>query len=132
VNKLITGASRMMTAGIAGKILADVYPARLEEAKLNYQLALDAKIKEYRDAKKDPSVLLTPGTPEYFGEFNKVISFLPDPKEMIAREAAKGQATRQITGAPPLERQARPTYPTAVNPQTGETLILKEGKWQKP
>lgn len=48
-----------------------------------------------------------------------------------AVSAGKGREGT-VTGSSSRVKTPEPQYPTATNPKTGEKMILKDGKWQKP
>lgn len=78
----------------------------------------------------DPYQLYTFGAKDYAG--NKIPGFVGSFEQRL-------QSTLDLlrpgeTAMPPVTGRpaARPAAPAIVNPTTGERLILKDGKWQKP
>ncbi len=53
-----------------------------------------------------------------------------DARQLIMKNKPKGVPTPSWLGG--ASTSATNSYPKAVNPKTGETLIFKDGKWQKP
>ncbi len=109
-------ASSMLTHSILGSS----QPEMALEAGLRFRADLEARIAKYREAGKDPRDLITPGKPDYALAPARVMSFLSPPSTAVT---TPGGAAVAIPAA---------AYPEARNPQTGERLIYKGGKWQKP
>lgn len=119
----VTLASQMLTRSMVGQIQPEI----ALEAGLRFRTDLEARIADYRTKGKDPRDLLTPGKPDYMLTPARVASFLPTGAATVAAEAAKVQGV-----GPAPEPEKVPGLPTAVNPKTGEKLVYKGGKWQKP
>ena len=94
-----------------------------------FNMELDRKVQEYRSLNKDPRLLLD--------DTNKDSPLYPHTLRTFfrpARAAVAAEATRML-GANPGATGTwgdNPRYPEAVNPKTGEKMIFKDGKWQKP
>lgn len=59
------------------------------------------------------------------------------PKVLAEKEAAfrhdyRAFMSKEENSQAPQSPSGTQNFPTAVNPQTGETLVLKDGKWQTP
>ncbi len=120
------GAARMKE-GILGRALADAQPELISDAAFNFELAVDKRIDELRkEGKVVRDVLFDPKSPEYILRPGYVESFLPTARAAIKERADKTRASGTIQPA-----QAVP-LPEAVNSKTGERLVFRDGKWQKP
>lgn len=104
---------------LIGSVSNSNHPEYADEAAYRFGVDLDSKIKAARAAGKDPQDLFVPGTKDYVLDPSRVAAFMPSESEIKAREAGA-----KVKPAPAT------TYQTAVNPKTGERLILKDGKWQ--
>lgn len=100
VDKVVRGASSMMSAGIVGQMLKEAQPEKLAQAQLDFQLDLDQKIEAYRAEGKDPGSLLTPGKPDYVGTYEHVASFLPSSRQALGDAAAKARTTPAVADVP--------------------------------
>jgi hypothetical protein len=130
-----------------------INPGAAEEASYRFSVALDKRVQQMRAEGKDPSILFDPGTQErpnplYVLDPSYVQSFMGTPRGALQSAASKareqgGEAGTGRFPAPAEEGQAQPTkptgyqptlpqYPRAENPKTGEIMIYKDGKWQKP
>ena len=103
------------------------------EDNYRFQQFATEKERQYRAAGKDPYVLYNPASPDYLG--NDVQTFQRSLQQKVQdRVASVGGAAAPASAPAPAAapKQPVPAFPTAKNPQTGETVIFKDGKWQKP
>lgn len=83
-------------------------------------------------AGKDPYLLYVPPTPghpnsDYIGKY--VPGFVRSVQQKV-QDRADSMSGKTPGETPGGAVTAKPKYPTAVNPKTGETLIFKDGRWQ--
>lgn len=112
---------------LMGKANMIMQPDVGEDAARRFRVDLRQKIEQYRAAGKDPRLLLTPGTPDYVASPERLSTFMAKPQNAVADEAER----RRRAEAPGKAEPAKPALPRAVNAKTGETLELRDGKWQK-
>ncbi len=108
---------------LASSIVGSTMPERAAEASYRFSLDLSAKIDEYTAAKKDPRLLITPGTPDYMLAPERVMAYLTTPQQAIADQAkavAKGRAVSGTITPPKIASEAEfnalPAGATFVGP----------------
>ena len=120
VNGVKGTASKMLTQSLRSEVVA--HPELADEAAYRYGYWLDNVIKETRTKSGEAGVqeLFRPGSPSYVLDPSRVNSFMPSKAEIASH------ATAQVAPA------AATPEPVAVNPKTGERMVFRGGKWQKP
>ncbi len=116
--------------------------ADAEEAAHRFAVDLDNKVEQYQKEGKDVRALFTEGSKDYVLSPAFVKSYF----RMRPQEAVAGAAAAVAASSPDLRtsqgRVGGAAYtapqgsgaaePTAINPKTGERLVYRNGKWQKP
>lgn len=131
--KDLQNARESVRTAITRSILGQTQPEVAADAAYRFSRDLEAAVEAKRKGSpdspggNDPRTLLTPGHKDYMLTPERVSSYLTPPKKAVAAEADKIRATEPGT-APALPTTLR----TATNPATGEKLIFRDGKWQKP
>ena len=99
----------------------------------NFMFELGERIKKAESEGKNPRFLVDPTKPENMLRPEVLRQFIPGKATSLreAAEAVNPQTVKGKIGGPAFIAPVV-NYPIAVNPQTGEKLILKDGKWQKP
>ncbi len=134
-------AHTMLTRSTIGSIQPEV----AEEAAYRFNADFASRVETAVKAGKDPRALLTPGSPDYILQPERVMSYLQTPQAAVAAQAraiengTKGRTwSGVVSGAGAAPAPAAPVIPpgalVAHNPKTGETLISKDGgkSWTKP
>ena len=118
-----------------------------EEAAYRFAQTLDAKIEEYRAARKDPRDLFNPAKPDYVLQPANVTSYLISPQDAIAKGAADvasgraqplaPSAARAAAAKPPQEigevEQGSPTYAALTSDtkfESGQRYDFKQGAYK--
>lgn len=109
-------ARRMLIGSMSA--VAIQHPELSEEAAYRFNQDLDTKIAAARKTGTDPQTLFQPGSKDYVLDPSRVAAFMPTEQEIAAGKARAAQKAQA------------PQYPSAVNKQTGERVIFKDGKWQ--
>ncbi len=119
---------------ISSSIVYAAAPERAAEA-INRIDAMAQRVIRNTPAGEARRDLLDPTSPKYLFKPEDIRANTPSARAVVQQGAADIRAGERVTGvkpiggAAPIQRQA---LPTAVNPNTGETVVFKEGKWQKP
>lgn len=82
------------------------------------------QVDEAKKSGRDVTPLLDPNSPQYLFTPAKVQTYLPSAGKLVGDQAAAARGKEKSIAAPTVER-------VAVNPQTGERLVFRDGKWQK-
>lgn len=117
--KQVQSARSLIRDTFMTSIIGRIKPELAASAAYNFQADLDKAIADKRAKNEDPRVLLDPKSKEFMLDPARTAQYLRPAREAMAAEAGNARA-------------GQPTYPEAINPQTGERLIYKDGKWQKP
>lgn len=98
VNGVKESARKMLIANAFTN--ASMHPELAEEAAYRFGTDLDDKIKAARAAKKDPTSLFTPGSPDYVLDPARVMAFNPSEADVVAQRA-RGPAPVAAPPVPP-------------------------------
>lgn len=111
---------------ITGSAMNAVNPERAAQV-INRIDAAAQEVIRNTPAGAERRALLDPNSKTYLFRPDAVRAQTPRTLTVIDEAASKIRGGERVTT--PSPRQA---LPTAVNPGTGETLVFKEGKWQRP
>lgn len=122
---LVVNAARTATkimSGEMGLVDKEAIPGAIN----SFAFELGDRINAAVAAGKDPRLLVDPTKPENMLRPEILKQFLPAESIDIGAASSKIVASRAAKG------KIGGTLPEAVNPKTGERLVLRDGKWQKP
>lgn len=130
----LSHVERTMRTSLEGKLLDKMEPGKINDAVVGWYDGLRAKIIEYEKTPgKDPMSLLQANTTDSMMKSEVINSYMPKLNINVPGGSERTSETapiRQIGGFAP--KRVTGSTPEAVNPKTGERLIFKDGKWQKP